>query len=59
MTALEGASGAKDLDAPSYRMHPLKGDLAGYWAVDVSANRRIIFRFDEQDVTDVELLDYH
>ena len=47
------------MDAPTYRLHPLRGNLAGFWAVDVTANRRMIFRFEEQDVTDVNLLDYH
>lgn len=59
LTALEAASGPEDLDAPTYRLHPLRGDLAGHWAVDVTANRRMIFRFDGEDVTDVDLLDYH
>ena len=59
LTALEAASGPEDLDAPTYRLHPLRGNLAGFWAVDVTANRRMIFRFEEQDVTDVDLLDYH
>ncbi len=59
LTALEGAAGPEDLDAPTYRLHLLRGNLAGYWAVDVTANRRMIFRFEDQDVTDVDLLDYH
>ena len=59
MSASEGAAGPYDLDAPTYRLHPLRGNLAGHWAVDVCANRRMVFRFEERDVTDVELLDYH
>ena len=59
LTALEGASEPQDLDAPTYRLHPLRGDMSGFWAVDVTANRRMIFRFDGEDVTDVDLLDYH
>jgi plasmid maintenance system killer protein len=39
--------------------HPLKGDLAGYWSITVRANWRIIFRFEQGDATDVDLVDYH
>ena len=59
LTALEGASGPEDLDAPTYRLHPLRGTLAGFWAVNVTANRRMTFRVEGEDVTDVDLLDYH
>jgi proteic killer suppression protein len=48
-----------DVDAPGFRLHPLKGELRGFWAVEVSANWRIIFRFDGGDALDVDLLDYH
>jgi proteic killer suppression protein len=44
---------------PSYGLHPLKGDLKGYWAVWVSGNWRLIFVFDDEGVTDVDLVDYH
>jgi proteic killer suppression protein len=40
-------------------LHPLKGDLKGYWSVSVSGNCRIVFRFDDGDVFDVDLVDYH
>ena len=33
--------------------------VSGYWAVTVSANWRITFRFDGADVYDVDLVDYH
>ncbi len=47
------------MDLPGYRLHPLKGDLAGYWSVSVSGNWRIVFRFDGANVRDVDLVDYH
>jgi proteic killer suppression protein len=47
------------LDIPRHRLHPLKGDLKGLWSVTVRANWRIIFRFEETDAFDVELIDYH
>jgi proteic killer suppression protein len=40
-------------------VHPLKGDLRGFWSLTVRANRRIIFRFEGEDAYDVELIDYH
>ena len=44
---------------PGYRLHALKGKLAGYWSVRVSANWRILFRMEDGDVFDVDLTDYH
>lgn len=47
------------LNLPGYRLHPLKGELKGFWSVTVRANWRIIFRFQDADAFDVELIDYH
>ena len=47
------------LGVPGYRLHPLKGDRKGYWSVRVSANWRIVFRFERGNVYDVDLIDYH
>jgi proteic killer suppression protein len=44
---------------PGLRLHVLKGDLAGYYSVMVSGNWRVIFRFEQGDVLDVDYLDYH
>lgn len=44
---------------PGMRLHPLKGDLDGFWSVSVSGNWRIIFRFETTDFYDVDLVDYH
>ncbi len=49
----------EDMDMHTFRLHPLKGDLKGFWSVTVRANWRIIFRFFEGEVFDVDLLDYH
>lgn len=49
----------QDMAAPGFRLHPLKGDRRGFWAVTVRANWRIIFRFEEEDACDVDLIDYH
>jgi proteic killer suppression protein len=59
LTVLDSASGPQALDIPRYRLHPLKGDLKGFWSVTVRANWRMIFRFEGTDAYDVELIDYH
>lgn len=47
------------LNLPGYHLHPLKGDLKGFWSITVRSNWRIIFRFEGADACDVELIDYH
>lgn len=47
------------MDLPGFGLHPLKGGLAGYWAVSVSGNWRIVFRFDGVYASDVNLVDDH
>jgi toxin HigB-1 len=59
LTVLDEAAMPQELDLPGYRLHPLKGDLKGFWSVTVRANWRIIFRFEGADAFDVELIDYH
>lgn len=59
LTVLDTATTPQALDIPRYRLHPLKGDLKGYWSVTVRANWRIIFAFEAGNAYDVELIDYH
>lgn len=49
----------RDMALPGLRLHPLKGAWQGFYAVDVSGNWRVVFRFQGQDVFDVNYLDYH
>jgi proteic killer suppression protein len=56
---LNRAARPEDMNLPGFALHPLKGNLAGFWSVTVRANWRIIFRFEGTDVTDVDLVDYH
>jgi proteic killer suppression protein len=46
------------MDMPGFRLHPLKGEMKGFWAVTVRANWRVTFRFDG-DAEDVDYVDYH
>ncbi|MEO6165084.1 MAG: type II toxin-antitoxin system RelE/ParE family toxin, partial [Candidatus Binatia bacterium] len=42
---------------PGWRLHPLKGELKGFWSVTVSGNWRVIFRFEKGDAFDLDLVD--
>ena len=59
LARLDASSSPTDMDLPGLRLHPLAGDLQVFYAVDVSGNWRIVFRFDGTDVVDVDLIDYH
>ena len=59
LARLDEASVPGDMSLPGFRLHPLEGDRADHWAVSVSGNWRIVFRFEGRDVTDVDLVDYH
>jgi proteic killer suppression protein len=59
MTLLDAAADIRGMDLPPFRLHPLKGKLKGFWAVTVRANWRIVFRFENGDAYDVDLVDYH
>ncbi len=59
LARLEEASEVGNMDLPGFRLHPLKGDLAGFWSVAVSGNWRIVFRFEGGHAGEVDLIDYH
>jgi toxin HigB-1 len=59
LALLDHARGLKDVGLPGLRLHPLKGPLTGHYAVSVSGNWRVIFRFEDGDVVDVDYVDYH
>jgi proteic killer suppression protein len=56
---LDVAQRPEDMKAPGWHLHPLRGNLQGFWAVTVSANWRITFRFDGKDAILVDYQDYH
>ena len=59
LAALDAAATITAMNRPSFRLHRLKGNLKGLWAVTVRANWRIVFRFEEGQAFDVDLVDYH
>ena len=59
LAALDTAARVEELDAPGWAMHKLKGNLKDFYALKVSGNWRLIFRFDDGDFYDIDYLDYH
>jgi len=56
---LDAAKDIKDMNYPGSGLHQLKGNKKGLWAVKVSGNWRVTFRFKEGDAEVVDYLDYH
>ena len=60
VSALHATDDLKLLETVSgWRLHPLKGDLAGYWSLSVSGNWRLLFKWHNGVAEDVDLVDYH
>ena len=59
LTELDAAQSAQDMNLPGYRLHPLKGARHGQWSIRISGNWRIVFRFENGEAVDVDLVDYH
>lgn len=59
LATLDDARTIDDVVSPAFRLHPLKGDMRGYWSVTVQANWRVIFKFENGDAHVVDYLDYH
>ena len=59
LARLDAVKVVSDMDLPGLRLHPLHGDLKGYWAVTVRANWRVIFKFENGNASDVDYVDYH
>jgi toxin HigB-1 len=59
LAVLDRSRAPGDMNLPGFRLHRLKGKLEGHYAVSVSGNWRVTFRFQEGDAVDVDYLDYH
>ena len=55
---LQEATHPGSADAPTRRLHPLKGDRVGRWSVRVSGNWRVVFLFEDGEPVDVDQIDY-
>jgi proteic killer suppression protein len=59
LALLDQARSPSDMNLPGFRLHPLKGALKGHWAVSISGNWRMTFRFEDGHAFDVDYTDYH
>ncbi len=59
LNVLDRAKELRDLSLPGFAFHPLKGQRKGEYALSVTGNCRLTFRFEGGDVLDVNLEDYH
>ena len=59
LARLDAAEEPADMDLVGLRLHRLRGSLRDFWAVNVSGNWRIVFRFEDGQPRDVDLIDYH
>ena len=59
LTRLDAASSPNEMQVPGYDLHQLTGERKDFWSVKVNGNYRIIFRFEDRNVIDVDYLDYH
>ncbi len=59
LTLLGAASRPEQMNAPGLRLHSLHGRLGDFWAVNVSGNWRVIFRFEGGHAVEVDYVDYH
>jgi proteic killer suppression protein len=59
LVALDTATFIEDINLPSFRLHSLKGNKEGLWAIDVNKNWRITFEFRDGDAYILDYKDYH
>ena len=59
LALLATAGTVEDMNLPGLKFHQLKGNLAGFYAVSVSGNWRVIFRFEDGQASEIDLIDYH
>ena len=59
LAQLDQAASAQDMNVPGWKLHALKGELAGHWAVSVNGNWRLTFKFEDGDAILVDYQDYH
>jgi len=55
---LNTAQALEDMDIPGFRLHPLKGEIRGRWAITVSGNWRLTFEFQDGNAYVLDYKDY-
>ena len=56
---LNRATILEDVNLPGWNLHALKGQRKGEYAISVTGNYRLTFRFEKGEMRDVNLEDYH
>ena len=59
LVALDTAQNIEDMNLPGFRLHPLKGKKKDHWAIAVSGNWRMTFRFEDGNAYLIKYEDYH
>ena len=59
LALLDRSRGPEGMNLPDLRLHELKGGMKGHYAVLVSGNWRVTFRFKDGTTVDVDYVDYH
>ena len=59
LAALDTAKTIEDMDIPGFRLHPLKGEMRGRWAISVNGNWRLTFEFQDGNAYVLDYEDYH
>lgn len=56
---LDAISSVDDIQQMGQGVHRLSGDLADFWSIKITPNYRIIFRYENGEIFDVDFIDYH
>jgi proteic killer suppression protein len=59
LDALDAVTSENDIKALGSGIHQLSGNMKDFWSIKISANYRIVFRFEAGNILDVDYLDYH
>ncbi|WP_407079676.1 type II toxin-antitoxin system RelE/ParE family toxin [Candidatus Williamhamiltonella defendens] len=59
LSLLDVAESPQDLNIPSFKLHPLKGEMKDHWSIWVNGNWRVTFRFVGSNIELVDYIDYH
>lgn len=59
LAVLDRSRNPQDMNLPGFRLHTLTGPLTSHYAVFVSGNWRVTFRFEDGHAVDVDYTDYH
>ena len=60
LTIIQSANAIAEIAGfPGWKLHPLKGDLKGYWSLTVTRNYRLVFRFENGNASALDFMDYH